>query len=163
MAKEHQYPWQKQRSDSHTRVNPAELAAQTNQPEGWPELGVWPRDKWYYWCGGWLDHKRIDEVFGDWKRGDPIGYVRDEAPFFEVPRYEGERYEAMVPDTLDIQERTALGVHAVTEQTDPDADYELYGNVQFSSNPPVLLHDACIRLLPKWMEALILCRLISGS
>ena len=42
---------------------------------------------------------------GDWKAGDPIGYVRSEIPDFELPPYGGERYEALVPDTLDLQER----------------------------------------------------------
>ena len=41
----------------------------------------------------------------DWKPGDPIGYVRPEIPDFEMPDYQGERYEAMVPDTLDLAER----------------------------------------------------------
>ena len=36
----------------------------------------------------------------DWKPGDPIGYVRPEIPDFEMPDYQGERYEAMVPGHL---------------------------------------------------------------
>ena len=35
-----------------------------------------------------------------WKRGDPIGYIRQDIPDFDVPAYEGERYSALVPDTL---------------------------------------------------------------
>ena len=60
---------------------------------------------------------------GRWKPGDPIGYIRAHAPEFELPNYEGERYEAMVPDTLDLQERARLAIHAMTEATDPLADY----------------------------------------
>ena len=36
----------------------------------------------------------------DWKPGDPIGYIRPEIPDFEMPDYQGERYEAMVPGHL---------------------------------------------------------------
>ena len=46
-----------------------------------------------------------------WKRGDLIGYIRGEIPEFDVPQCERERYEAMVPDALDLQERAALAVH----------------------------------------------------
>ncbi len=38
----------------------------------------------------------------DWKPGDPIGYVRPEIPDFEMPDYQGERYEAMAPDTWTL-------------------------------------------------------------
>ena len=41
----------------------------------------------------------------DWKPGDPIGYIRPHIPDFEMPAYQGERYEAMVPDTLDLAVR----------------------------------------------------------
>jgi len=146
------------------QVNPAErAAAQPGAPEGWPLEAVWPRNKWYYFNAGWMDLDRIDAACAGWKKGDPIGYVRDEAPDFSIPAYEGERYEAMVPDTLDIQERAALGINALTEQTDPDADYEIYGDSLFSSNPPVMVHDEADNCQPKWEEALVLCRLISGS
>ena len=48
-----------------------------------------------------------------WKRGDPIGYIREEIPEFEVCAYEGERYEVLVPDTLDLQERAALAINGL--------------------------------------------------
>lgn len=40
-----------------------------------------------------------------WKPGEPIPYVRQEIPKFDVPSYEGERYSVLAPDTLDLQER----------------------------------------------------------
>ena len=70
----------------------------------------------------------------EWKRGDPIGYIREEVPEFAVPAYEGERYEALVPDTLDLQERAALAVNGLTGPTDPLADYEMYWTVRFPSS-----------------------------
>ena len=45
----------------------------------------------------------------DWKPGDPIGYIRSDAPAFELPSYRGERYDALVPDTLDLQDRGSTG------------------------------------------------------
>ena len=65
------------------------------------------------------------DINAGWKSGDPIGYINDEIPAFEVPAYDGERYEAMVPDTLDLQARAALAVNGLTGPTDPKADYEI--------------------------------------
>ena len=56
---------------------------------------------------------------------EPIGYVRETPPPVNVPPYEGDRYAAVVPDTLDLQERAGLAVNALTGPTDPDADYEI--------------------------------------
>ena len=105
---------------------------------------------------------RIDAEPG-WKPGDPIGYIRPEIPDFKVPDYVGERYEALVPDTLDLQERAALAVHGLTGPTDPLADYEMYFYIWFLSNPPMMLHCFDAHCQTKLMEALPLMRIISGS
>ena len=55
----------------------------------------------------------------EWKRGDRIGYIREDIPEFDVPAYAGESYEALVPDTLDLEERAALAVNGLTGPTDP--------------------------------------------
>lgn len=99
---------------------------------------------------------------GEWKPGDPIGYIRPEIPEFRLPAYKGEQYEALVPDTLDLQERARLTIHSLTETTDPLADYELYPHVRFNSNPPVMMHSWW-PLLAKHQEGVLLMRLISGS
>ena len=97
----------------------------------------------------------------DWKPGDPIGYVRPEIPDFEMPDYQGERYEAMAPDTLDLAERAGLVVHAMTESTNPHADYEPYWTVSWT---PVPRMGAGGFTSPnKFQEAVSLCRLMSGS
>ena len=64
-----------------------------------------------------------------------IGYIRESIPDFEVPPYEGERYEAMVPDTLDIAERARLAIRGLTGPTDPEADHELYLETQLLERP----------------------------
>jgi len=99
-----------------------------------------------------------------WKKGDPIGYVRSEIPDFEIPSYNGEQYTVLVPDTLDLQERARLAIHAMTEVTDPLADYEIYWWVNFRSTPPVMMHDwHDYLIMAKFMESVPLMRIISGS
>ena len=93
----------------------------------------------------------------------PIGYIRDEIPSVQVPAYSGERYPALVPDTLDLQDRAALGVNGLTGPTDPDADYEMYVWAFFKHNPPMLQHDWSDQCQCKFMESLPLMRLMSGS
>ena len=99
----------------------------------------------------------------EWKPGDQIGYVRAEIPEFAVPAYEGERYEVMVPDTLDLQDRAALAVNGLTGPTNPLADYEMYFGVHFDTNPSVMSHGYADHCTMKFMEALPLMRIISGS
>lgn len=98
-----------------------------------------------------------------WQVGDPIPYIRREIPAFEVPPYEGECYEAMVPATLDLQERAALAVNGLTGPLDPEKDYMLYFNASFRTNPPTMWHRGSDICVTKFEEALPLMRLISGS
>ena len=103
------------------------------------------------------------DINAGWKRGDPIQYRRDQAPDFDVAPYAGERYEASVPDTLDLQERATLAVNVLTEVTDPDADYEMYWLTFLNHNPVIMQHDFSDHCQCKFMEALPLVRIISGS
>ena len=96
-------------------------------------------------------------------RREPIGYIRQEIPEVPAPSYPGERYEALVPDTLDLQERAALAVNVLTRSTDPEADYELYFNLDCRRNPPLMDHNFNGICDCKFMEALPLMRLVSGS
>ena len=99
-----------------------------------------------------------------WKRGDPIGYIRQDIPDFDVPAYEGERYSALVPDTLDLQQRAEWSVSGLTGITDPDADYEVYFRVRCNQSPAMMQHDySDVAIQVKFMEALPLMRIISGS
>ena len=98
-----------------------------------------------------------------WKPGDPIGYIRKKIPAFRVPAYKGERYQAMVPDTLDLQERASLAVNGLTGPTDPLADFEVYFFVYLLSNPPMMKHSFDSHCQCKFLEALPLMRIISGS
>src|SRR5262245_37977710 len=87
--------------------------------------------------GGVLNAGTIDAEHQEWKPGDPIGYINPtNIPSVELPPYKGERYEAMVPDTLDIAERGRLAVNVLSEATNPLADYEAYDGCAPMTNPP---------------------------
>ena len=94
-----------------------------------------------------------------------IVYInQNEIPTFDVPSCPGHRYEAMVPDTLDLAERAALAIHGMTSVTDPAAGHEVYWEVDFWHDPPVMNHDwSSGSVMPKFLEAAALLRLASGS
>ena len=79
----------------------------------------------------------------------------------------GERYEASVPDTLDLADRMGLAVNALTNVWYPSERYALAFNVDFSRRPPLIsinhLTDAYLNIPAKFIEALVACRLGSGS
>ena len=106
-------------------------------------------------------------AFGEYrmepKRSSKIEYINQKAPRIERPAYRGQRYEAQVPDTLDPAEMAALAVNGITGPTDPEADYEIYWRVAFNTNPPVMWHHESDVVQSKFMEALPLLRLASGS
>jgi hypothetical protein len=106
-----------------------------------------------------------DTGTSEWKPGDPVGYINPtKIPSFDLPPFRGERYEATVPDTLDISERARLAVNVLTEATDPLADYESYDGFAPLTNPPSMAMN-------QWYfpyeeghgEALTQNRLICGS
>ena len=100
----------------------------------------------------------------DWKPGQPIGYVQSEIPEFEITAYEGQRYQSMAPDTLDLAERARLVIHGMTEATNPEADFEPYMQVWFDRRPPQMWHDWCgPGIMMKFLEATPLMRIVSGS
>ena len=57
------------------------------------------------------------------ERGKEMCYLDKGLPEIAVPRFEGERYEAEVPDTPDLAERAQLSIHAITRMLDPKRDY----------------------------------------
>jgi len=79
----------------------------------------------------------------------------------------GERYEADVPDTLDLANRMGLAVNALTNVWYPEEKWALGFVVDFSSRPAVLfpshITDAYLNIPTKFLEALAVCRLASGN
>ena len=84
------------------------------------------------------------------------------APVADKP-YTGTTYRDRVPDTYDIAQRAGLAVNGVTGPTNPLADYELYWLVAYNRNPVVMYHDWSDWCQFKFMEALPLLRIASGS
>jgi hypothetical protein len=79
----------------------------------------------------------------------------------------GERYPATSPDTLDLAERMGAAIHALTNVWYPDECWAQGFLVDFSQRPAVLypthITDAYLNIPPKFIEALVLCRLGSGN
>jgi hypothetical protein len=73
----------------------------------------------------------------------------------------GQHYSALVPDTLDLQPRAELVLQAMTNCTDPEADFAPYDSMNIWANPPVL-HSTTMAN-GKYMEAAALLRHMTGS
>ena len=58
-----------------------------------------------------------------------LGYVDERVANTELPagRFDGERYEAEVPDTLDLTDNAVLAINAYTRMLDPAMDYRTSG------------------------------------
>lgn len=92
----------------------------------------------------------------------PLEYIREQVPHFEEPSYPGRRYSALIPDTLDLQDRAALSINGLTGPTNPEADYEMYFMVYFR-NKPMMSPEIGLECQAKFQESLPLMRLISGG
>jgi hypothetical protein len=92
---------------------------------------------------------------------------KQDKPLDRIPSYKGERYEARVPDTLDLAERANLAINAITRSADPKDKYAVYWGVMIQCNPPTmsLWHKFMkpMYIYGKYMEGLALTRLITGS
>jgi len=73
----------------------------------------------------------------------------------------GERYDATVPDTLDLAERAKLSVNCLTGDVDPDNGYLVIFDFNFSQHPPV--GSVPSGLYPKNVHALPALRAMCGS
>ena len=74
-----------------------------------------------------------------------------------------ERYEAQVPDTLDLAERARLSVNSLTGSCDPAFNYETVHNGHLDYNPAFLNMWTGGPCHPKVLHVLPLMRLMSGS
>ncbi|NUM56759.1 MAG: hypothetical protein HUU46_24285 [Candidatus Hydrogenedentes bacterium] len=90
---------------------------------------------------------------------DPAGAINPDA--FKP---NGERYEAAVPDTLDLAERARIAVHGLTSFLNPEKHFAPYGHVYFNGRPAYLSDFPGGP--PNWgkiAEALQFARMMSGS
>jgi hypothetical protein len=78
--------------------------------------------------------------------------------------YTGERYRAVVPDTLDLAERAALALNGLGGTSDPAMGGLHYFNQFFVCRPPYMNHHgADTTCTPKYMESFPMMRLMCGS
>lgn len=94
-----------------------------------------------------------------------LGYVDAAVAEAELPapHFPGERYEAEVPDTLDLTEHAKYAINAYTRMTDPAMDYRFIGNANFVHRPPLLITGGAYECTSKQLESLVLMRVMSGS
>ena len=74
-------------------------------------------------------------------RNREIRHINPDIPSFSVPTNRGQTYTASVPATLDLAERAALAVAAMTAMTDPEANHEIYWQAEFGAKPLAMVHD----------------------
>jgi len=73
--------------------------------------------------------------------------------------------KTMVPDTLELADRGKIAVNGVLGCLDPQAGYDPYFLTFFDVHPAYMIHWSSLvsGVLPKFLEALPLLRLMSGS
>ena len=90
-----------------------------------------------------------------------IPQTLDEIP---VKQFEGERYEAQVPDTLDLAEMARETINCLTRLIAPkEYDYWVYHLLNMEVNPPVFEFGAAQWKNPFFAECIILMRAMCGS
>ena len=77
----------------------------------------------------------------------------------------GRRYEAVVPDTLDLAEYAEIALHGLTGVLDPAGIHEMYFMAGFACHPPFMYKDTTgwPTNNPKFAESLPLLRVMTGS
>ena len=85
----------------------------------------------------------------------------------EIPAatYEGERYQAETPDTLDLVEHAHASINQLTRSVEPDYDYEQYSGIHLLKNPPPMRigGGGLLNLNGKWAESLPGLRIMTGN
>ena len=101
----------------------------------------------------------------------PVGGVYDDSlpknpDQLSVAPYQGERYIAEVPDTLDLVQYAHRSVNFLTRLISPEeTDYCVYHFLHLGYNPAILEvgHMSTLSQNAKWSEAIVLMRAMSGN
>jgi len=94
----------------------------------------------------------------------PIKYINPNVPDLAAPEFPGERYEALVPATLDPAERARLAVNCLSRCLNPNLEYTPYNMIELMADPPTMWHTMGDgHTYGKYFEFLTLARHISGS
>src|SRR5438094_8707732 len=77
----------------------------------------------------------------------------------------GQRYDAVVPATIDLAEHAGTAIHGLTGALDPAGIHEMYFLVGFACRPPFMYKDTTgwPTNNPKFAESLPMMRIMSGS
>lgn len=78
--------------------------------------------------------------------------------------YPGRRYEAMVPDTLDLADRAELALHGICRCIDPNVNYHMFFHVFYNFKTPYMSHHTADNTCdPKFAEVIPFLRIMCGS
>lgn len=78
--------------------------------------------------------------------------------------YEGIRYGAIVPDTLDLAERAWFALNAICRCIDPDVSHHMFFHAFHHYRTPFLQHhNSDCTCDPKFAETIVLLRIMCGS
>ena len=76
----------------------------------------------------------------------------------------GRRYEAEVPDTLDLADRARLALNGLGGTLDPDCHYTMFFTVHYACRPPYMRHHAADTTCdPKFAESFAMMRVMCGE
>ncbi len=90
-------------------------------------------------------------------------YINPAAPEVKIPEYKGQRYTAYVPDTIDIAQSAKLAIRGMTSPVDRNRDFALYWEAHYFNNPGHMTIEDYTNIATKYMEALPLLRIATGS
>ncbi|MBZ5563624.1 MAG: hypothetical protein LAP13_14540 [Acidobacteriia bacterium] len=81
------------------------------------------------------------------------------------PRPSQGTYAATAPETLDLSDRAAIALNALSGTLDPENKYEMYFGATFVANPPYMFHETTGLPTnnPKYAESFPMMRVMSGS
>ncbi len=78
--------------------------------------------------------------------------------------YPGKRYEATVPDSLDLADRAALAINGIGGTIDPGLDYQMFFRVYYACKTPFMQHESSdVSCDPKYAESFPMMRVMCGS
>ena len=82
----------------------------------------------------------------------------------DAPNITGKRYEATIPDTLDLADRAKLALNGLGGVLDPERDHLMHFFVRYNTQPPYMYHWAYdYENVPKFAESFPLMRAMCGS
>ena len=104
----------------------------------------------------------VKQTLGDWDEDIRVKKQTIASRVVTTPPG-GERYEALVPDTLDLAARGALALSCLTGMMEPDLGFATYEAAYYDASPPFMRTQCGAMDIGKTVEALPLARLMSGS